>query len=567
MGEGVRVSLEVRLAGEAPEQLGGLTLWRSAGTLRLELATAGAPLMLAHGAYQLRCIVLMQEGAAEAVTFRAGSESFVLARIGDTWSADILLPRAADACALEIAGAGAFVVAGTELSTQARPPSITEAGLALARAGFAKAPAFIRAPIIRLSRRQETLQRMRRKAREGDEAPAPGRVLSGAALEEELTERRLDFETRMDRARAPQPPDAPLPPRLTEPRAKAIAFHLPQYHRIAENDAWWGAGFTDWTNVAKAQPQFLGHAQPRMPGELGYYDLTAPGALARQAALAAAYGLSAFCFHYYWFAGKRLLEAPVDAFVADSTIDLGFCLCWANENWTRRWDGAEDDVLIAQNHSREDNARVFDDIARYAEDARYLRIDGKPLILIYRPDIIPDARALTDIWRERAVARGWPGVFLAATTAFGFQDAASLGFDALVEFPPHNMALARWSKPLAWLNGGHRGDVFDYPAIAASEAARLTRVRADAARFAGVMPGWDNEARRPGRGAIYHGATPETYAAWLDAAISYAERSAPDRDRRLVFINAWNEWAEGAYLEPDRTWGRALLEATRGVLE
>ncbi len=384
----------------------------------------------------------------------------------------------------------------------------------------------------------------------------------------ELAARRQDFANRFAIASG-RPTERQAPHQLTARRhAELVAFYLPQYHRIAENDAWWGAGFTEWANVARAIPQFVGHYQPRLPGELGFYDITTPGVLSAQVELAKAYGVSAFCFHYYWFAGKRLLERPLDAFIADRSLDLRFAFCWANENWTRRWDGAEDEVLIAQRHSRADHAAVFDDMARYLEDPRSIKIDGRPLIVVYRPDIINELGAMLEIWRTRAHQRGWPGLFVAATDAFLYDAGAArkAGFDALVEFPPHGLSPPRIDKALAWLNPAHRGAVFDYAGLAEAQAARLANVqRGPLDRFPGVMPGWDNEARRPGAANIFHGATPEAYAHWLDAACAAAERTlAPGR--QLVFVNAWNEWAEGSYLEPDRKWGRAFLEATARVL-
>ena len=373
--------------------------------------------------------------------------------------------------------------------------------------------------------------------------------------------RRADFDARFAVARGVKEAVARIASGTAPHDARIVAFYLPQFHRVPENDVWWGAGFTEWRNVAKAAPQFLGHYQPRLPGELGFYDLTAPNALHRQVELANQYGVSAFCFHHYWFAGKRLLERPLDQFLADKTLQLSFALCWANENWTRRWDGADDALLIAQSHSVEDHARVFDDMARYLEDPRALRVGDKPLIVVYRPALIADAHAMTEIWRERAAKRGWPGLYLAATDAFQFEDVANLGFDGLVEFPPHGLSPPQIGRKLAWLNPVHRGAVFDY-AVAAEEAITRLRRRSSARNdvFPGVMPGWDNEARRPGAGNIFHNATPGAFGAWLGAACDIAGKSlAPDR--RFVFINAWNEWAEGAYLEPDDKWGRAFLEA------
>ncbi len=463
---------------------------------------------------------------------------------------------------------GTFVVTRCRVATETLEPAprLRNAFVQGTRALYHKMPRALRRAIARVAARMPAFVRWRATTLAVAEAVG-GQIRHAAdqAGAAELDARRADFEARFAVARGLREESA----HKTAPRAagdaRIVAFYLPQYHRIPENDSWWGAGFTEWTNVAKAVPQFVGHHQPCLPGELGFYDLTAPGALRRQVDLARAHGVSAFCFHYYWFAGKRLLGRPLDAFLADPSLNLGFTLCWANENWTRRWDGAEDAVLIAQEHSAEDHARVFDDMARYLEDARAIRIDGKPLIVVYRPALIRDARAMTEVWRERAAARGWPGLYLASTDAFLFDEPGRLGFDGLIEFPPHGLSPPRIEKRLMWLNPTHRGAVFDYGATADEAIARLGRRRAAAHdTFPGVMPGWDNEARRPGAGNIFHGATPEAYARWLAAACNASQRTLA-ADRRLVFVNAWNEWAEGAYLEPDRKWGRAFLEATAQV--
>ncbi|MFT3729154.1 MAG: glycoside hydrolase family 99-like domain-containing protein [Terricaulis sp.] len=489
------------------------------------------------------------------------------------WSVTLTFARTVTSLTLALDGLeGAFVIGRCSIATEAADasPSIVAGLRHTARALYHKAPRALRR-LVTQAVAPFRVDAHRRAAAAHHDASARGghiRVARAAAGDEraELEARRADFDARFAIARGIQDELATPAALASAHDARAVAFYLPQFHRIAENDAWWGAGFTEWTNVSKAVPQFVGHHQPRLPGELGFYDLTAPDMLRRQVDLARAGGISAFCFHYYWFAGKRLLEKPLDAFVADRALDLGFTLCWANENWTRRWDGAEDAVLIAQSHSREDHTRVFDDMARYLEDPRALRIDGKPLVLVYRPAIIPDAKAMTEIWRERAHARGWPGVFIAATNAFQFNDRSDLSFDALVEFPPHGLSQDRIESQLSWLNPNYRGVVFDYAQTAREAIARLSRRTAKSyPHFPGVMPGWDNEARKPGASTIFHGETPEAYARWLAAACETASRTLP-ADRRLVFINAWNEWAEGAYLEPDRKWGRAFLDATAAVM-
>lgn len=343
---------------------------------------------------------------------------------------------------------------------------------------------------------------------------------------------------------------------------KAIAFYLPQFHPFPENDAWWGAGFTEWTNVAKATPMFVGHEQPKLPADLGYYDLRAPAVMADQAALARRYGLSAFCFHIYWFGGKRLMEAPLLRWLEDPSIDFPFCLCWANENWTRRWDGSDNELLIGQNHSPEDDEAFLTYYARYLADPRYVRVDGKPVLLVYRPSLLPDAKATIARWRALAPKLGLPGLHLVATNAFGFADYAALGFDALAEFPPHALVTPEINRDLIFATPDYAGLVHDYGAAA---KVACDNPAAPDNCYPGVMPGWDNVARRPLGGKVFHGATPALFREWLQQAFQRARRTLPE-GRRLVFINAWNEWAEGAYLEPDQRNGHANLYALSSVV-
>lgn len=556
---------------------GGLALMRVRGAApRVTLAAPdGATFSLAPGVYAFELCLRSEGGVQPRLVCEglgASARGIALSQAAPhRWSAELELAQTVNQLTLVLDGLqGAFLIAECSVSTEvAEPaPSIRAALLQGARAVFHKSPRWLRAHVSRFFARTPSFSRWRAQAI--PPAHAGGQIRTGggldAAASAELEARRADFDARFAIARNVREDRTPLDLPSAKDAARVVAFYLPQFHRIPENDAWWGEGFTEWTNVAKAVPQFVGHHQPRLPGELGFYDLTAPDTIRRQVTLAREYGVSAFCFHYYWFAGKRLLERPLDQFLADRSLDLSFTLCWANENWTRRWDGAEDQILIAQQHSRDDHARVFDDMARYLEDPRALRIGGKPLLIVYRPALISDARQMTDLWRERATERGWSGLYLAATDAFQFDDPTRLGFDGLIEFPPHGLVPPRIERRLAWLNTQHQGAVFDYEGTTKDAIARLARrSAAQHDLFPGVMPSWDNEARRPGAGNIFHGATPEAYGRWLAAACEAAARTLPD-DRRLVFVNAWNEWAEGAYLEPDQKWGRAFLEATKQVV-
>jgi lipopolysaccharide biosynthesis protein len=335
---------------------------------------------------------------------------------------------------------------------------------------------------------------------------------------------------------------------------KLIAYYLPQFHPIPENDEWWGRGFTEWQNVTKAAPVFVGHYQPKLPGELGFYDLRVVDVIRRQAELARLYGISAFCFHFYWFGGKRLLEAPLLSFLDNTDIDMKFCLCWANENWTRRWDGSEDEMLIGQRHSPEDDIAFLRYLKKYFDDPRYMKIEGKPILTVYRPGILPDAGATASRWRIEAMAMGLPGLCLVATNSFGFSNPADIDFDVLSEFPPHN-AFGEACE-VEFLTNGFYGNVRSYSAFL--KGSRRPE-RAEMRTWPGVMPSWDNTARNPVIGTVYHGSTPGLFRKWLDRAIIRARRNSPGD--RFILVNAWNEWAEGAYLEPDRRFGYAYLGA------
>lgn len=343
-------------------------------------------------------------------------------------------------------------------------------------------------------------------------------------------------------------------------RAKVIAFYLPQFHAFPENDSWWGKGFTEWTNVARAIPRFDGHYQPRIPRDLGFYDLTDERTMRRQIDLAKAAGLEGFCFYYYNFDGKRLLERPLESFLADPSLDMPFCIMWANENWTRRWDGAESEVLMEQRHTGETTEQLVDDWARHMRDPRYIRVDGRPIVIVYRPNVIPNATEVVKQWRALFRQKHALNPIMLMVQAFGSEDPAEYGFDGAIEFPPHKLhhRAVPVNDEIEFYDRSMKGQIFRYRDFV---AASLSFKRPSYPLIKTIFPSWDNEARRQGKGMSTTGSTPELYGYWLDKTIQYARRN-PAFGEPFVFINAWNEWAEGTYLEPDIHFGGAYLNET-----
>ncbi|PYI48991.1 MAG: hypothetical protein DMF11_02170 [Verrucomicrobia bacterium] len=357
---------------------------------------------------------------------------------------------------------------------------------------------------------------------------------------------------------------------------RPIALYLPQYHPIPENDSWWGEGFTEWTNVSKARPRFSRHFQPHVPADLGFYDLRLPEARQAQADLAREYGIYGFCYYSYWFNGKRLLSRPFDETLASGQPDFPFCLCWANENWTRIWDGLDKDILMEQSYSEEDDRQHIRWLANAFRDKRYIKVGDRPLFLVYRARSIPDPVKTTSIWRDEARKLGFRELYLCRVESFAEEHEcpACLGFDASVEFQPDwssfptlTMPLRRgrmWQYLTRWglsSEAYQQNDIYSYKRVA-----ELMRRRdlPPYKRFPCVTPGWDNSSRRKRGAIILKGSTPKLYRRWLEATLARFEPYGPGEN--LMFINAWNEWGEGSHLEPDKRWGRAYLEATRSAL-
>ena len=344
---------------------------------------------------------------------------------------------------------------------------------------------------------------------------------------------------------------------------RLIAFFLPQFYPIKENDEVWGKGFTEWTNVTKALPQFSGHYQPKLPGELGFYDLRLDEIKKKQIEVAKNYGIQGFCYHYYWFGGGEVLKKPLEQMLAHPDMDFPFCINWANENWTKRWDGLEDDIILKQKHSPEDDMAFIQGIEPILKDKRYIKVNGKPLLMIYRPALFPEIKKTVKRWREYCKKCGMGDIYLVLSHAHEHLDPRTIGFDAATEFAPNTFKVSDISNKLNFYNNNYHGHVFDYnSAIQYS----INKKESDYKKFRSICPGWDNEARRPGKGISFHNASPENYSKWLEY-LMYNTLKYKKGDERIIFLNAWNEWAEGAYLEPDSRYGYAYLAKTYDTLK
>lgn len=375
--------------------------------------------------------------------------------------------------------------------------------------------------------------------------------------------------------------EQPLPPagrNSPESRVRLIAFYLPQFHPIPENDEWWGKGFTEWSNVARAKPLFRGHNQPRLPADLGFYDLRVPETRASQAEMAQKCGIEGFCYWHYWFAGKRLLERPFDEVLKSGEPRFPFCLAWANQTWTGIWHGAPDRVLIEQTYpGRRDYESHFYTVLDAFRDERYITVEGKHLFLIQYPDGIPEARRFAECWRELAAKSGLKGLYLIGVAGPSW-DPHKHGFDGSVIDNP-GVVLAKLHRYSGTYQGRLRDrltrtarrhlriGIFQRPTIYPYEQVirhGLPPLATDFDQFPCVMPDWDNTPRSGINGVVFHGSTPDTFRMGLSRAIEQVRhRRWP---KRLLFVKSWNEWAEGNYLEPDQRFGRSYLEAIKQEL-
>ena len=356
------------------------------------------------------------------------------------------------------------------------------------------------------------------------------------------------------------------PDRQRTPAARYVPFYLPQFHPSKDNDKWWGEGFTEWSNVTAAQPMFRGHRQPLLPADLGFYDLRIDQVRTDQARLANYAGIAGFMYYYYWFSGRRLLNLPVEKLLAQQGLDQPFCLMWANENWTRAWDGRDRDVLIGQDYDQVPAEDFIDDVAEFLVDPRYMRVDGKAILAVYRPGQMKNFASVVSTWRDRARKLGLGELMvLVVRVAEEFDglsvEGAGSGVDGALGFPPHALPWKAAPSHRLALDSRFRGNMVSYQGTAsAASAAAFTE---GDTFYPGVMVSFDNTARRQWRPDIWWGSNPYTFHKWLrESTRAVAPRPFAER---LVFINAWNEWAESAVLEPTQRWGRTYLQAVRSV--
>ena len=361
-------------------------------------------------------------------------------------------------------------------------------------------------------------------------------------------------------------------------KIKPIAFYLPQYYSFPENDKWHGKGFTEWTNATKAKPLFIGHHQPHLPIDLGFYNLENNSVFARQIELAKNYGIYGFAFHYYWFSGKRLMEKPIFNYLQDKSLDFPFCINWACDNWSKLWDGGNNQLLIKSELKPDDAEKFWNDIEPFFKDERYIKIDNKPVLIIYN-SLVFDTQILENFIatiRQKALSAGYNGLHIVCAITPSViknpKNSALSKFDAFVEFPPHGISKCSESKKiLEWkysnyINPSFRGTILDFQQYI-NKNMHKNPIMPFKSIYRCLFPGWDNSPRKANSNCqIYVNTTIEVYKRWLIDLIRQTTANK-DTSEKFLFINAWNEWGEGAHLEPDSKYGYAYLQATRECLE
>ncbi len=341
-----------------------------------------------------------------------------------------------------------------------------------------------------------------------------------------------------------------------------IAFYLPQFHPIKENDEWWGKGFTEWTNTGKARRRFIGHYQPHVPADLGYYDLRVPEVRVAQAELARSYGIEGFCYYHYWFGdGRRLLEKPFQEVLASSQPDYPFCLCWANDTWTGIWHGAPDRTLIEQKYpGAHDDEAHFAALLPAFRDKRYIRIDGKPIFIVWRPFGFPNPLATVNRWRLMAKEAGLPGLYLVGIFRPGGGQPEDYGFNASVHNDnPQLRPWGTWKNPmkLAYYALQRKLGIPTVYSYKKAIDTFLPKQMPDT-RYPSVIHSWDNTPRSGVNGLVLKDSSPELFRVALRRAIEIIKDRHPQN--KIIFLKSWNEWAEGNHLEPDLRDGHAYLQ-------
>ena len=356
-------------------------------------------------------------------------------------------------------------------------------------------------------------------------------------------------------------------------KIKPIAIYLPQFHPTPENDEWWGKGFTEWTNVAKATPRFEGHHQPQLPSDLGFYDLRLEEARMAQEAMAKEYGIHGFCYYHYWFNGKRLLHEPLDRKLQNPKEDFPFMLCWANETWSRRWLGEEKEILIEQTYSFEDDLQHINYLIPIFKDKRYIKIYNRPVFVFYRPTFMPDIEKTLKIFRNECKKNGLENPYLIASNSHsGHTDLKALGFDDILNFQPKlsslnnafvdDNSISKLKSNLLLGVFSSKLKLFDY-----QNAKKLMRSKYSYNYLPCSFVGWDNTARRGENGIIIKNQKVEVFIQDLQDEINQLLSQNRNEEENIFFINAWNEWAEGNHLEPDTKNSKKYLIALKELIE
>lgn len=380
------------------------------------------------------------------------------------------------------------------------------------------------------------------------------------------------------------------------PKARVIAFYLPQFHPIPENDKWWGKGFTEWTNVAKAKPLFRGHYQPRIPADLGFYDLRVPEVREQQAQMAREAGIEGFCYWHYWFGnGKQLLQRPFNEVLDSGKPDFPFCLGWANHSWTNKsWEVGtrkqKEMTLMEIVYSKDEYVKHFYDVLPAFKDKRYITIDGKPLFLIWRPLDIPDPKEFIDLWQKMAQENGLKGIYFIGLTqsltesqktlqlslfnktfnyaAKNYQEVLSSGYDA-VNSRGYNRADILSRTLLDVIIRGISLRLFKHPTISKCDQSVINKylyTEEDKQEniYPTLMPNWDRSPRGGKMARIYTNSTPEIFGEQIDQVLNIIKDK--QNEHKVVFLMSWNEWGEGNYVEPDLHFGHGYLDILRKKL-